>query len=593
MANGRMWFAAISAVIYVSLAACSTGAPQLTTEPAPDHAPAPSASFPTPARPPSSLPSSSPPVAAVDATPAAAEQSSAPAPQLPAPGPPFPPPRDGTVIYDYAGVFSAEAEESAAALIDRLANEALLALTVFTQYKPGATTESTAADAAALIDQWVADRPALHDGLVIFVNTTRHVCRAAVPGNGQLQLYAGAGDAAQALPSRERQRIFDEDLLPLLTDCDLDGALLVALERIAATARSAEATLTAAPSPVDVADVFVRRMLFGRSWTAAISGTIVVGDVSIAVSGLSQSGSGDDSLIEFMLEMPDGTTIAEAELTVGSERFVRYNGGPWVEQPAPSVEEEPAGNEALQTLFESIVGVTDVGVVARGGRTLHRLVPPPDVVLDPAALGIDDPSLRRVTASVEFFAEPDGTPSVMAVTAEWRFRQRSHRIPARLALDLTFESFGAPVTIEPPRDAWQSYDGEAYRMLAGYPRGWDLERAPAEEGGDVMLAPYGDAITARSLKAPRANLRDETLDIIRYWRDEYGLSAEANEEHMVDAVPARVVAMRSDDTAAMNYIATVIRGNRLYMFTLHTDADRDLAGRQLFEDFLTTVRFTD
>jgi uncharacterized membrane protein YgcG len=76
------------------------------------------------------------------------------------------------------------------------------------------------------MDQWGVGRKGFDDGLVILFDM--------YPGNehGQVILYGGPGFRATFLDNAEKQRIFDEDMLPLLKASDLNGALNIALQRV-------------------------------------------------------------------------------------------------------------------------------------------------------------------------------------------------------------------------------------------------------------------------------------------------------------------------------------------------------------------------
>ena len=149
------------------------------------------------------------------------------------PGPPYPDPVAGQAVYDTASLFSGATIARAEATIDAIEERTGAEVVVYTQVKPGATTESTEDDAIALIDQWGVGRAGFDDGLAILMNVYTE------PGGrvrGQVQLYAAPGFSALYLTNAERQRIFDDEMLPRLEDQDFDGALLVALERIDAAA---------------------------------------------------------------------------------------------------------------------------------------------------------------------------------------------------------------------------------------------------------------------------------------------------------------------------------------------------------------------
>jgi uncharacterized membrane protein YgcG len=115
------------------------------------------------------------------------------------PGPPFPPPEENRAVYDFAGVFSPGTIESVETTIDEIEERTGAEVVVYTQVKPGATTESTEADAIALVDTWGVGRLGFDDGLAIFFNFEENRL------NGQVQLYAGPGYREAFLTNEERQ----------------------------------------------------------------------------------------------------------------------------------------------------------------------------------------------------------------------------------------------------------------------------------------------------------------------------------------------------------------------------------------------------
>jgi uncharacterized membrane protein YgcG len=160
----------------------------------------------------------------------------APAGPTPAAGPPYPPPVTNVVVYDYADLFSSSTDSTATQLIVGIEQRVGAEVVVYTQYKPGSSTESTEADARALIDQWGVGRLGFDDGLAIFINMNRQECLPGVSGNGQAQIYGAPGYAATYLSNGERQQIFDEEMAPRLRACDFDAALLAVLRAVDANA---------------------------------------------------------------------------------------------------------------------------------------------------------------------------------------------------------------------------------------------------------------------------------------------------------------------------------------------------------------------
>ena len=147
------------------------------------------------------------------------------------PGPPFPDPVPGQYVYDQAGVFRADTIAKVQAQIQEIRERTGAEIVVYTQVVGPVVTEAMAErHARALMDQWGVGRRGFDDGLVILfdLDSTRV--------HGQVQLYAGPGFRATFLSNSERQSIFDNDMLPKLRKADLDGALLVAMDRVDAIA---------------------------------------------------------------------------------------------------------------------------------------------------------------------------------------------------------------------------------------------------------------------------------------------------------------------------------------------------------------------
>jgi uncharacterized membrane protein YgcG len=146
--------------------------------------------------------------------------------------PTYPAPVPNQRVYDEAEVLRAATRDQAEATIRAVEQRTGAQVVVYTRLAdPGVTTDEAEADAIALMDQWGVGRKGFDDGLVILLDLHRNdTC------HGQMQLYAGPGYRAAFLTNQERQKIFDDELLPRLRRCDLDGAVLAALARVDANA---------------------------------------------------------------------------------------------------------------------------------------------------------------------------------------------------------------------------------------------------------------------------------------------------------------------------------------------------------------------
>lgn len=147
-------------------------------------------------------------------------------------GPPFPAPVNNQAVYDEAGVLSDGVRTRVEATIDGIESRTGAEVVVYTQLVPASiTTAQAEADAIALMDQWGVGRKGIDDGLVILFDLHEDD-----PCHGEVQLYAGPGFRATFLTNEERQAIFENDMLPYLHACDMDGALLAAMAKVDAAA---------------------------------------------------------------------------------------------------------------------------------------------------------------------------------------------------------------------------------------------------------------------------------------------------------------------------------------------------------------------
>lgn len=171
-------------------------------------------------------------------------------PQLPAApaGPPYPAPIAGVSVYDYAGVLAPSTRQRAASIIAGIEERTGAEVIVYTQVKPESDTpEEAERDAIALIDQYGVGREGFDDGLAILFDLDESLI------HGQVQLYAAPGYRASYLTNEDRQRIFDEQMVPRLRAGDLSGALEAALTSIDAATTAERASQLQLARQVDAA----------------------------------------------------------------------------------------------------------------------------------------------------------------------------------------------------------------------------------------------------------------------------------------------------------------------------------------------------
>jgi uncharacterized membrane protein YgcG len=342
-------------------------------------------------------------------------------------GPPFPAPEINRAVYDWAAVFSEATIAQVEATIDAIEERTAAEVVVYTQVKPGSTTESTEADAIALIDAWGVGRRGFDDGLALFFNFESNRL------NGQVQLYAGPGYEAAFLSNSERQAIFENDMLPHLRARDFDAALLVAIERVDAnatpehaarlqTARQIDAAIGLVGAPIAFILIagwgFVSWWRFGRDPVYLDDPSIHLpappADLTAASGALVMDGrTSRRALTAAMLDLASRGRLAFREEGgfLGFGRKV----GVVVEPPAgdPIVEARQALNDRRPLGPAERYALERLDAIAPNGG--DRFIEPDDLLKFGAHVGTFDSKLERHVVARNWFREAPGK-----VVNRWR-----------------------------------------------------------------------------------------------------------------------------------------------------------------------------
>lgn len=132
----------------------------------------------------------------------------------------------GTSVYDSAGVLNASERFQLEALATRLGQAGAPAI-VYIRADDRSAGE-TMDDAKSLMTDWsIESSPGAKDGFVVFINLK--------PGDlqhGSAAIYAGKSLHDRSLPQYELDRIYDNQMTPLLKKADFAGAINVALTTV-------------------------------------------------------------------------------------------------------------------------------------------------------------------------------------------------------------------------------------------------------------------------------------------------------------------------------------------------------------------------
>lgn len=212
-----------------------------------------------------------------------------------------------------------------------------------------------------------------------------------------------------------------------------------------------------------------------------ITGTISIGNLEGQVSGSMQL-RGADSRMELSMEIPGIVSSSSSTITIGDVTYTATPGGPWIQGPTA------AGSSGLgQAIMLGALTARDEGVVDRGGRQLHLLVPAGGGAISAADLGITDPSMAGAAGKLAFFARDDGSLAILSVSLEWAIPSGSTTLPAAMTIDFGFDERPS-VVIVAPTDPWTRHTSERFGYAIAYPGDWGVLEATTNDEADLFGA---------------------------------------------------------------------------------------------------------
>ncbi len=349
------------------------------------------------------------------------------------------------------------------------------------------------------------------------------------------------------------------------------------------------ASPSVAPSAVDVSAVFVEIITDPDfSGRADIDGTIGFASIEGEAGGEFEF-NGEDTRTEITLTLAGQEQTTET-ITVDRRGFDRTDGGPWVE------EEEPVGDDpqSLAELLGAVSSLEDTGVETRDGRELHHLELPDGGEIPAEAMGIDTSVLKDPEFTMEFFAQPDGTPAILTIVGTWTQAINAQDVDAEMTLDFSFKDLGEDVEIEAPDDVWEKHVSQTFGYEMAHPADWTVTSNNEEdqflfEGQPYIWVVPQDTPAGMDLAGLRAAL-------LETYEPEFGGQPDEDAQAQLDNTPAvRLVyhaTIDGNDLVFVDY-ATIHGGDGWEVFLITAAGSGEDADIALFEEFVTTFEFTE
>jgi hypothetical protein len=287
-----------------------------------------------------------------------------------------------------------------------------------------------------------------------------------------------------------------------------------------------------------------------------------------------------------------GTKLTTQGTHVAGLTYKQDGYGPWLQSLAGSTA-GPAPAD-LGSVLTQIGAVQDVGIETVAGRRLHHLRPPGGVSIPPSAMGITDPKVVDPQATLELYAEDDGTLPAMTMTMTWiQATGATTTVAARMVMDFAFSNVGGVVTVTAPADVWQVFKSKRLPYTMAYPGDW---ATPPESDGDFFRTADDSAevwIYASTVSKTMTQ-REWALDLATAVSRNLGLRSDGGFGVDVGGVTTSAAEYHGkiDQQATFFMVVPVLHGGKGYEIQWYSTPGYETIDIAKFKTFLASFGFT-
>ncbi len=342
-------------------------------------------------------------------------------------------------------------------------------------------------------------------------------------------------------------------------------------------------TVAPSPSPVDVASLFLPQIAALTRGTLDVSGTLTTGPQTGAVSGtIAFIGSDSDQVLTIAT---GATSLTTETIHLAGRAYSKQGDGPWFEDPT-----RPVAGKDLATVLKGVTALTDAGTETRHGLLVHRLELPAGTVIDPAAFGFSDPSMKSPTVSVVFYADETGKPVSMVVNASWSQVSGTTTIPVSMVLEMQFGP--SSPSIQAPTNVWARFSSTRFHYAMAHRADWDV--STADPRADRFASPGDPFVLIDRVKIPAGTILNDAARGEIAAAKSNGFAFVTNQAMALGGEPARLITFRGKVSGAayVMYVAVTLRtgyGYEAFWFSPKGHEADDLA---LYRQMLATFSFT-
>ena len=346
----------------------------------------------------------------------------------------------------------------------------------------------------------------------------------------------------------------------------------------------------ATASPVDVSAAFNTALTDPyRDMRIVITGSVTIGDVSMPMEG-SIDARGGNSHVVLSTRTPEGQQATETMSVDG--RAYRFQAGAWfVDTSESSDPSSPSpGDACLAGVFAG--GFRDSGPEDREGQTLHRLTVSPAVDASAGLQGLSVSTRRDPGCDITGWAQPDGTPVSVELTATWDQQIGKGVVPATLTLTMQFSD--SPHEVIAPAEVWTWKTSKVAGYTIGHPSDWEYA-GKIGKGVDGFNGYDGSMLVVGRYSA-KQSLNAITHQIAAHPREFSGMrgaKVDGQSALKLDGVSARRIDLHGKYDQAKVWLTVIVavKGDRVYLLEYFTEHSPSASDRERLDTMLATFSF--
>jgi hypothetical protein len=321
---------------------------------------------------------------------------------------------------------------------------------------------------------------------------------------------------------------------------------------------------------------------------AAISGSIALAGINGEVSG-EWVFNGRDNHMTMTVSVPGNETTNES-ITIGPDGWDRSGEGPWLEREAAA-----GAKKSLTSTLAVLSSLEDRGVESKDGVDLHHFQPANGGVIPADALGIDNPDVKDPKAVADFYVTADGVPELFEFHLTWTQAISGQDTAVTMEMAMDLEEVGEAQTIDPPAEdqIWTRYKS-TFGYTMAHPPAWTVKHAKSEDS--YLLDGQAYVYVAPQSLPSGEKLSSFLAGLITFYKHQFGTEPDSRESTAIGGSPAfRLVyhfKNEADQDVALVDVGTVHAGKGWEIFILTLAGGTEAEDIAVFDDFVTTFKFT-